>query len=188
MNKLVITAQILTETFGACTAATTKFREEYPDGLDIAPLWGTDEEASNLWQMILKGWLKTHVGWAISSGIIPAKIRADLRGADLSGANLSRADLRGADLRGASLRGANLRGANLRGANLSRADLSGANLSRADLGGANLRGANLSRANLSGADLSRADLREVTHNQYTIWPEGFVLSSISISMKGAKDE
>jgi len=167
MNKLVITAQILTETFGACTAATTKFREEYPDGLDIAPLWGTDEEASNLWQMILKGWLKTHVGWAISSGIIPAKIRADL----------GEADLRGASLRGANLRGANLGEADLRGANLGGANFRGADLSEANLRGASLRGANLGEANLGGANLRGANLGQVTHNQYTIWPEGFVLSN-----------
>jgi uncharacterized protein YjbI with pentapeptide repeats len=127
------------DNFNACEDASGEFEAQFPDGLDIGPLWGSFEEASEKWNEILSDdLLKRYVGWAIVTGLLPATIRADLRGANLHGADLSGANLRGADLSGANLRtgvllDALLRGANLHGANLREADLSGANLRGADL-------------------------------------------------------
>ncbi|MFT5684751.1 MAG: hypothetical protein ACI8RZ_005695 [Myxococcota bacterium] len=148
---------------------------------------------SSGWKIVLSG---VNLHGASLSG-------ADLSGASLSGANLCGAHLRGANLNkanlcGAKLGGANLSGANLLGANLSWADLGGADLNKADLRGANLSGAGLRGANLLGADLSGADLSgailnkanlrrailteadlcganltEATHDDTTIWPDGF---------------
>ena len=114
---IIITARMLRENFDACEIAVKRFENDYPDGLDIAPLWGTDEEADVLWKEILGGWLKGQVGWAINAGILPARIRANLRGANLVGADLSGANLSGADLSWANLYRANLSGANLYRAN-----------------------------------------------------------------------
>jgi len=155
---ITLTAQMLRDNFGACESGAQRFENDYPDGLNISRLWGTYEEADDLWKEILGGWLKTQVGWAIATGILPARIRANLSGADLSGADLSKADLSWVNLSGADLSGADLSGADLGRANLSKADLSWANLS-----GANLSRADLGRANLSGAN----------YNEYTVWPEYF---------------
>ena len=173
-----ITVEIL-DRFAPCRGARNEFAERFPDGLDISSLWGTSEQASKTWHMILSDrFLKQHVGWAISEGLLPARIRADLSGANLSGANLSGANLYGANLSGANLYGANLYGANLRDADLRGADLRGAYLSGANLRDANPRGAYLSGAYLRGANLSGAYLRGAylsgaNHNCYTTWPDGF---------------
>ena len=104
---MIITAQMLRENFNACTSAVKRFENDYPDGLDIAPLWGTDEEADVLWKEILGGWLKRQVGRAINAGILPARIRANLYRANLSEANLYRANLYRANLSEANLSWAN---------------------------------------------------------------------------------
>ena len=184
---MIITTDMLAN-FDACERVAAKFGEQYPQGLNIAPLWGTAEEADALWKKILGCWLKRHIGWAIETGILPARIRANLGWAnlyraDLYRANLSGANLRGANLSGADLSGADLRGANLGWANLGWADLRGANLGWANLGWADLRGAKLSgadlyRANLSGADLRGANLSGAKHNDHTTWPEGFTLAAL----------
>lgn len=158
--RLCVTTEML-RTFGACDGgALQRFGLEFPQGLDIAPLWGSEKEASELWGRLLQSWLKEWVGWGIAAGILPARIRADLRGADLSWANLQDADLRAVDLRGANLRWAILDEAHLR--NLPEADLQGASLVRADLRGANLRKANLTQADLTLAYLHKADLWQAT--------------------------
>jgi len=107
---MIITDEVLRR-FGACLGAVEHFREDFPDGFDISPLWGTFEEADALWKIIFGSWLREYVGWGIRNGILPSYIRADLSGANLFGANLFRA--------------------NLSRASLSRADLSRANLSEA---------------------------------------------------------
>ena len=172
-----ITTEVLAR-FNACESEVDHFATDYPDGLDISPLWGTNKEANALWQQILGSWLKAEVGWAIAEGILPARIRANLSdanlcGADLCGADLFGANLCGADLSKANLFGANLCGANLCGADLSKANLCGADLRRADLFGANLSDANLRRANLFGADLSDANLYGANWDITTAWPAGF---------------
>ena len=145
---MIVTAKML-DRFGACTPARDEFAHCFPDGLDIGGLWDTPEKRDATWKVLLGNeFLRKHVGWAISVGILPSRISADLCRANLSGANLS---------------GANLYGANLSGANLYGANLHGANLGWADLHGANLGWAILYRANLSGA----------AWDKYTIWPDGF---------------
>ena len=122
---MIITKEIILN-FRPC-GLEDRFAELYPDGIDISPLWGTDEESGACWKRLLTDdFLKTQIGWAIYKGMLPARIRADLSGADLSGADLSGADLIRANLTGANLTGANLSGANLYGANLYGADLYGA--------------------------------------------------------------
>ena len=164
---MIITRERL-ENFGACHSLARKFAKDHPHGLDISPLWGTDEEAQMFWAIVFASEWKRQIGWCISVGLIPARIRANL-----SEANLSEADLRGADLYRANLIGADLRGANLYRANLSEADLYRANLSEADLSEADLRGADLRGANLYRANLSEADLRWAKWNKHTFWPNGF---------------
>ena len=140
---MIITLDILNN-FNPCNDAQDEFARRFPDGLNISGLWGAQETADTTWKKLLADeFLKRHVGWAIRAGLIPAKVRADLRGANLSGAKLYGADLSEADLRWA--------------------DLSDANLSEADLYGANLCGADLRWANLYGA----------RWDKYTTWPEGF---------------
>ena len=159
-----ITAEMLREHFGACDGpALTRFRREYPQGLDISPLWGTPEEADVLWHQLLSDWRRRWVGWAIRAGVLPARIRANLHRADLANADLGGANLREANLRGANLAGANLCKANLRWANLAGADLRWVTLAGADLRGAHLRGATLIGVNLNGA----------RWDSTTLWPEGF---------------
>jgi len=154
---MIITRETL-ENFNACSNLIGEFEQDHPNGLDISPLWGTDEEAQAFWSVVFASEWKRQISWCIGVGLIPARIRA----------NLSRADLSEANLRGANLYRANLIGADLRGANLYRANLSEADLSEADLRGADLRGANLYRANLS-----EADLRWAKWNKHTFWPNGF---------------
>lgn len=155
---LVIDGQTL-DNFGICSKIVKeKFLADHPQGLDISPLYGSDEEASLMWATIFASPWKKMVGWGISVGLLPARIRANLYKADLSGT-----DLRGANLSGTNLRGADLDGANLDGANLRWADLRGA-----DLTGANLRHADLRGANLTGADVSNA-----RYSTTTLWPIGF---------------
>ena len=55
---------------------------------------------------------------------------------------------------------------------LHGADLRDSNLYNAKLHRANLRGADLHDANLSGANLS-----EAKHDEKTIWPDGFDITS-----------
>ena len=98
---------------------------------------------------------------------------AQLSGALLDGAWLDAAALEGADLRGAHLRDASLRHSNLERADLRGADLGGAQLERAVLIGAMLAGADLRGATLEQALLIDADLRDIAHDQFTRWPEGF---------------
>ena len=158
-----ITAEMLQQNFGACRdTALTRFRREYPQGLDISPLWGTPEEADVLWHQLLSDW-GPWIGWAIRAGVLPARIRARLYRADLEEADLGGTDLREADLRGANLCRANLYRANLRWANLAGADLRWVTLAGADLRGAHLRGATLIGVNLNGA----------RWDSTTLWPEGF---------------
>ena len=151
--KVIVTAEVL-DNFGACRYAREEFTAKFPDGLDLSDLWSGFDSAAVVWQRLLTDpFLKTYVGWAISVGILPARIRANLHEADLRRANLRGANLYMADLRGANLRWANLYMANLRRANLYMADLLGANLYMA-----NLRGANLTK---------------IFYDGDTIWPEGF---------------
>ncbi len=138
--SLIITEQVLTN-FGACAGLRDKFVAENPNGFDIGGLWGTDEEAQEVWAILFASEWKKQVGWAIGAGLLPARIRANLRWANLRWANLRWANLRWADLRWANLCGADLREANLSEANLSEANLSEANLSEANLYRADLRGA-----------------------------------------------
>ena len=115
--------------FGACKLQRDEFAARFPNGLDVSGLWGTAEERSTTWRILLADeFLRRNAGWAIANGLVPARITANLRGANLTGANLT----------GANLWGANLTDANLWGANLTRADLTGANLTDANLWGANL--------------------------------------------------
>lgn len=169
--------------FKACCWESERFIADYPNGFDIGGLWGSDEEAASVWHALFTSEWKYRIGWAISVGLLPARIRADLRGANLQeaglwGANLHRANLCKANLREANLWKANLRGANLRGADLWKANLRGANLRKADLRGANLRGArlcgaNLCRADLRGVNLCEANLGEAHWDEDTQWPDGF---------------
>ena len=113
---MIVTVETL-DNFDACNTARDEFAKRFPDGVDVGRLWGTKDEADAVWKTLLSDeFLKRHVGWAIAVGILPALIRADLRGAYLRRAYLHGADLRGADLHGADLRGADLHGANLHGA------------------------------------------------------------------------
>jgi hypothetical protein len=122
---------------------------------------------------------------------------ADLRGAvlpgvRLNGSNLSNAHLEGAHLEGARLVGTNLTGAWLNGAWLSgeakliRAALEGARLIGTDLTGADLTSATvdehtrLIKTRLDGAKLrhvalDRTRYGQLSWNEETEWPEGFVL-------------
>ena len=105
---MIITVEVL-DRFKPCKDARDEFARQFPEGVDISGLWGTEEEADAVWKMLLADdFLKKYVDWGISVGLLPARIRANLRGADLSGADLSRADLSGADLSRANLRWANL--------------------------------------------------------------------------------
>ena len=120
-------------------------------------------------------------------------IDANFTGADLTGADLTGARLKGVrydkstvwpdsvldilrvwrgdkNLTGADLTGAWLRDADLTYADLPRADLTYANLTGADLARADLTGADLRYAVLHEADLTLAYLRDVKHNDWTIWP------------------
>ena len=130
--------------FGACKLQRDEFAARFPNGLDVSGLWGTAEERSTTWRILLADeFLRRNAGWAIANGLVPARITANLRGANLTCANLTDANLTDANLRGANLTDANLWGANLtdadlRGANLTDANLTDANLPRADLTGANL--------------------------------------------------
>ena len=176
---MIVTAEMLSDNFGACLPAVELFADFWPKGLDISGLWGPEAEAADLWRCILDDtFLRCHVGWAISVGVLPARIWANLRGADLRWANLGGADLRWANLGGAVLRWANLRGANLGGADLRGADMHGADLEETDLPGAkleraDLRWANLEEADLRWANLEEADLQGARWDEYTLWPEGF---------------
>jgi uncharacterized protein YjbI with pentapeptide repeats len=173
---MIITRKVL-ENFDACELEADEFERRFPDGVDISELWGTAEEADALWKFILADdLLKRQVGWSIDAGILPARVRADLRGADLEGVNLRRADLEGAYLVGANLRWAYLVEANLRRADLEGADLQGADLRRADLRWADLTEANLRWADLRRANLTGADLTGASHNQATKWPADFTPS------------
>jgi len=101
--KVIVTAEVL-DNFGACRYAREEFTAKFPDGLDLSDLWSGFDSAAVVWQRLLTDpFLKTYVGWAISVGILPARIRANLHEADLHEANLLGADLRGADLHGANL-------------------------------------------------------------------------------------
>lgn len=83
---MIVTVEVL-DNFNPCRHARQVFRERFPCGIDISGLWATKEEADALWNEILGDlFLKRHVGWAISAGLLPARIRADLSGADLYGA------------------------------------------------------------------------------------------------------
>ena len=133
--------------FGACKLQRDEFAARFPNGLDVSGLWGTAEERSTTWRILLADeFLRRNAGWAIANGLVPARITADLRGANLWGANLTCANLTCANLTDANLTDANLRGANLTDANLWGANLRGANLTDADLWGANLTDANLTDA------------------------------------------
>jgi len=149
---MIITRKTLEDNFGACRALADEFERDHPSGLDISPLWGTKDDAQMFWSVVFASEWKRQVGWCIGVGLIPAKIRADLRGADLCGADLRWANLFLAVLSGANLHGANLHGADLRWADLRWADL---------------RGADLSEADLRGADLSEADLSGIVTNEFT---------------------
>ena len=168
MKPVVIINEERLRNFGACSGLRDRFVADHANGFDIGGLYGTDEEAAAVWAVLFASEWKRQIGWAIGVGLLPAKIRADLRWANLRWANL-----RGADLRGADLSEADLSGASLRGADLSWANLSEANLSEATLRGASLDGANLSWANLRGADLRGANLSGAIWNKSTIWPAGF---------------
>ena len=122
---MIITRQTL-ENFNACELLLEAFCRDHPHGLDISALWGTKEDAQNFWSVIFASGWKGQVGWAISEGLLPSRIRANLNNADLSCADLSNADLYRANLNNADLRWADLRYANLSWANLSWADLGGA--------------------------------------------------------------
>ena len=108
--------------FGACKLQRDEFAARFPNGLDVSGLWGTAEERSTTWRILLADeFLRRNAGWAIANGLVPARITANLRGANLTGA-----DLRGANLTDATLWGANLWGANLTCANLTDANLTDA--------------------------------------------------------------
>ena len=125
--------------FGACKLQRDEFAARFPNGLDVSGLWGTAEERSTTWRILLADeFLRRNAGWAIANGLVPARITANLRGANLTDATLWGANLWGANLTCANLTDANLTDANLRGANLTDANLWGANLTGADLWGANL--------------------------------------------------
>ena len=103
--------------FGACKLQRDEFAARFPNGLDVSGLWGTAEERSTTWRILLADeFLRRNAGWAIANGLVPARITADL-----TDANLTDADLWGADLRGANLRGANLTDADLTSADLTDA-------------------------------------------------------------------
>lgn len=102
---MIINRQVL-ENFHACTKLKEKFCKDHPNGLDISGLWGTDDEAQLVWAVIFASEWKYQIGWAISVGLLPARIRADLSNANLSNADLSNANLRWADLSNADLSGA----------------------------------------------------------------------------------
>ena len=100
--------------FGACKLQRDEFAARFPNGLDVSGLWGTAEECSTTWRILLADeFLRRNAGWAIANGLVPARIRADLTGANLTDADLTGADLTDADLTGANLTGADLTGANL---------------------------------------------------------------------------
>ena len=100
--------------FGACKLQRDEFAARFPNGLDVSGLWGTAEERSTTWRILLADeFLRRNAGWAIANGLVPARITANLRGANLTDANLWGANLTDADLRGANLTRADLRGANL---------------------------------------------------------------------------
>ena len=103
---MIINTDVL-KRFNACSDASEEFARRFPYGLDISRLWREESERQQCWRELLADeFLQRYVGWAILTGILPARIEADLRGADLSRADLSGADLRRANLRGADLRGA----------------------------------------------------------------------------------
>jgi len=160
---MMITHDLL-KRFGACSPTRDKFAVLYPDGFDIAPLWGTPEEASTCWRNILEdSFLRQQVGWAILHGILPARLRADLPGIVMPRVELSgvvfRGCLTGADMRWANMRRANAIWARFENANLSEATFVSADLRKARFDNANLRGANMSYVDLYDAVLKGADLR-----------------------------
>jgi predicted ATPase/class 3 adenylate cyclase len=103
----------------------------------------------------------------------PDSMPPDLSGAGLVGAILNRFSLAGWQMRGADLREAQLRAADLRHVNFEGADLRDANLRAADLSGANL-----ANADLRGAALDGAKLANVSYNEKTRWPAGFLVAEL----------
>lgn len=121
--------------------------------------------------------------------------RANLSGVDLSSAEISAACFVHANLSGANLSGCNFSGSNFSYANLSKANLSDVRLDLVDLDGSNfegvtlcdvnLSGANLYLRNLKGRDLSSANLTganlsRVKYDNFTKWPEGFIIPDDAI--------
>ena len=85
--------------FGACKLQRDEFAARFPNGLDVSGLWGTAEERSTTWRILLADeFLRRNAGWAIANGLVPARITADLWGANLTDANLTDANLWGANL------------------------------------------------------------------------------------------
>jgi uncharacterized protein YjbI with pentapeptide repeats len=115
---LIINDQVL-RNFSACRELRDEFVRDHPNGLDISPLWGSEREAGLLWAIIIASPWRRQIGWAMQRGLLPSRIRANLRGANLREANLTSAYLTGANLREANLTGANLREADLTGADMS---------------------------------------------------------------------
>jgi hypothetical protein len=72
--------------------------------------------------------------------------------------------------RDSDLSGAKLAGVSLKGGRYIRAKFIGADLSGCDLTGADISGADLTNANLTDAVIA-----EMTFDQHTIWPVGFVI-------------
>jgi len=178
-NEMIINRDVV-ENFDHCgRIITDEFEERFPDGLNISGLWGKEKERKVVWDMLLDDdFLVEQIGWAISVGILPARMlidgkelklgsvalcgvdisEMDLRGIDLFETNLREANLYKSNLHKAKLCSINLSRANLRSTNLNEAFLRGSNLSGASLNGASIREANLSDTDLTGANLCEADL------------------------------
>ena len=84
---MIIDGAVL-DNFRACEEARNRFVSENPHGFDVSGLYGTEEQRRAIWSVLVAAGWSQHFGWAISEGLLPARLPRNLCGADLRWADL----------------------------------------------------------------------------------------------------
>lgn len=172
---------------GACWMWRENFEKQYPDGLNIEPLWSRSEhKVLEFWKnLIAEGWHK-QFAWAWKHGILPPMTievcrslsHIDLSGGDFSagylvGSRMHYCNLTDALFNEALMAHAQLRNVTCLRTSFSWADFSYADLTHADFCGVDMRYARLSGAWLEHAVFNGVDFWGATYDDETIFPAGF---------------
>jgi uncharacterized protein YjbI with pentapeptide repeats len=189
---MIITQSILID-FEACDEQLEIFNFEFPDGLDISPLWNKSR-TKFIESMLASPFIRRNIGWAMLVGMVP-KIEIDVYSINLSGLDINSTYLSYCNMNSCDVTNSKWSWSILEYVDFSFSDMShsqfrsaklfgcfftGCSCRNIDMYSAYLEDVSFVGADLSGANLHNAIMRNIQFDETTIWPTGFDVSRIQV--------